>query len=195
MEWVVPDEQLSHASEALIECGFPRIYSYNKQLEYGFWDSQSIPHDLDRKGLIRVNLLTMSLVGITLDETIDVPATFTDELWVLSPKPQRYIVSLIRHLLDIPIGDPSRRRVEMDIGCFYCAYFIQRGCAQKDHVGKEMTDEEYFARVEDGVRMLRAWDWGPGESRYLELAEKILRNAWCILEMTDQPKASPEPHA
>lgn len=192
MEWAVPDEQLSRASEVLQDCGYPRVYG-NERPEFGYWDQKCLSHDLGTMEWMCVHLLTLTLVDITLGETIEVPSTFTDELRIRSPKPQRYLMSLLRHLLNLPVGDASRMRIEKDLGCFYSSYLMHSPPAHRRYLEARETDEEYQARVEDGVRMLKSWDWTPSEEVYLEYAERSVRDARLISEMTEVIESSPEP--
>lgn len=64
---------------------------------------------------MRVHLLSLSLVGFTLEETIEVPSIFNSRRKILTPLPLRYMLSLINHFKKLPIGDSSRIRVEKDL--------------------------------------------------------------------------------
>ncbi|KAJ5514600.1 hypothetical protein N7463_004152 [Penicillium fimorum] len=86
-------------------------------------------HDLDGQGWMRIHLIPLSLVGFTLEDTVEVPSTFTHECHLLAPKPPHYMSSWIRHLLQPPIGHSSRVRVEKDLMGFIYVYILKDGPA------------------------------------------------------------------
>ncbi|CAP94822.1 hypothetical protein E8E15_005248 [Penicillium rubens] len=193
VEWVVPDEQLLFASQVLLENDYPRLLPPKQKFRgysaySGSWETQSLMHDLDGQGWMRVHLLPLSLVGFTLEETVEVPSTFDHELHLLTPKPAHYMSSLIRHLLQISIGDSSRVRVLKDIGGFISAYILKDGPANTTvctYLNDPESDEDYQKRVEEGVRFMKTWDWGNIEERYLAIAERAVRDCRYIDTLTD----------
>ncbi|KGO77239.1 hypothetical protein PITC_093110 [Penicillium italicum] len=196
VEWVVPDEQLSLASQVLLEKNYPRLrIPEQKWPGYsaysGSWETQSMMHDLDGQGWMRAHLLPLSLVGFTLEETVEVPSTFAHELHLLTPKPSHYMSSLIRHLLQLSVGDSSRARVEKDLGGFISAYILKDGPANTTiwtYLNDPESDEDYQKRVEEGVRFMKTWDWGNIEERYLAIAECAVRDCRYIDTLTDVHK-------
>ncbi|KGO58599.1 hypothetical protein PEX2_065830 [Penicillium expansum] len=104
VEWAVPDEQLSLASQILVEHDFP-LLSTGTRRWLGHWDTGCLRHGLDRAGWMRVHLLPLSLVGLTLEDTTKVPSMFASEINIFTPKPPRYMISLIHHLQKFQIGD------------------------------------------------------------------------------------------
>ncbi|KOS45371.1 hypothetical protein ACN38_g3700 [Penicillium nordicum] len=193
VEWVVPDEQLLFASQVLLENNYARLLiPVQKWPGYsaypGPWETQSLMHDLDGQGWTRAHLLPLSLVGFTLEETVEVPSTFAHELNLLTPKPSHYISSLIRHLLQLSIGDSNRARVEKNLGGFISAYVLKDGPGNTiicTYLKDPESDENYQKRVEEGVRFMKTWDWGKIEKRYLAIAERAVRNCRYIDTLTD----------
>ncbi|KAJ6153096.1 hypothetical protein N7497_007415 [Penicillium chrysogenum] len=176
VEWVVPDEQLLFASQVLLENDYPRLLPPKQKWRgysaySGSWETQSLMHDLDGQGWMRVHLLPLSLVGFTLEETVEVPSTFDHELHLLTPKPAHYMSSLIRHLLQISIGDSSRDGPANTTIC--------------TSLNDPESDEDYQKRVEEGVRFMKTWDWGNIEERYLAIAERAVRDCRYIDTLTD----------
>ncbi|KAJ5406687.1 hypothetical protein N7465_007971 [Penicillium sp. CMV-2018d] len=193
VEWVVPDEQLLFASQVLLENNYPRLLIPDQKWPgysaySGPWETRSLMHDLDGQGWMRAHLLPLSLVGFTLDETVEVPSTFALELRLLTPKPSHYMSSLIRHLLQLPIGDSGRARVEKDLGGFISAYILKDGPANTTictYLNDPESDEDYQERVEEGVRFMKTWDWGKIEKRYRAIAERAVRDCRYIDTLTD----------
>ncbi|KAJ6187218.1 hypothetical protein N7519_002126 [Penicillium mononematosum] len=193
VEWIVPDKQLLLASQVLLEHNWPRLLyherdwtGYPKVDEY--WESRYLMHDLDGQGWMRVHLMPMSLVGFTLEETVEVPSTFAHELHLRTPKPPHYMSSLIRHLLQLPIEHDSRLRVEKDLMAFISAYILKDGPANTTmwtHLDDQESDEDYQKRVEEGVRFMKTWDWSKIEERYLAIAECAVRDCRYIHTLTD----------
>ncbi|OQE08391.1 hypothetical protein PENVUL_c010G04697 [Penicillium vulpinum] len=193
VEWVVPDEQLALASQVLLEKNYPRLHIPEQKWPgysaySGSWERQSLMHDLDGQGWMRVHLLPLSLVGFTLEETFEVPSTFAHELHILTPKPSHYMSSLIRHLLQLSIGDSNRTGVEKDLGGFISAYILKDGPANtllSTYLNDPESDEDYQKRVEKGIRFMKTWDWGKVEERYLAMAESAVRDSHYIDRLTD----------
>ncbi|KAJ5946171.1 hypothetical protein N7454_003010 [Penicillium verhagenii] len=186
VEWAVPDEQLSVASQILIDHGFPLLEHGWNQLVLGMWGTGCLPHDLDGAGHKKVHLLPLSLVGLTLEETIEVPSTFDPELTLRSPKPPRYFLSLFRHLLQLPLADCSRTRVQQDICTFILGSVIHSLPADTPRwIVDAESEEDYQKRVEQGVLEMKSWDWGEVEPRYLEMAERAVRDCHYTKTLTN----------
>ncbi|KAJ5614722.1 hypothetical protein N7528_008376 [Penicillium herquei] len=186
VEWAVPDDQLSLASQILIDNGFPLMKYHEGEERDLFWKSPCLAHDLDGAGWSRVHLLPLSLVDLTLDETTEVPSTFAYDMSLLSPKPPRYFLSLIRHLLKLPIGNSGRWRLEKDIYSFISAYILHDPPAHTPRwVLAQQTEESYQEQVEKGVQEMKEWDWGDIEERYLKIAELVVRNCQYVSTLTD----------
>ncbi|KAJ5208416.1 hypothetical protein N7449_002795 [Penicillium cf. viridicatum] len=193
VEWAVPDEQLLFASQVLLENNYPRLLIPEQKWPgysgySGCWETRSLMHDLDGQGWMRAHLLPLSLVGFTLDETVEVPSIFAHELHLLTPKPSHYMSSLIRHILQLSIGDSSRSRAEKDLGGFISVYILKDGPANTTictYLNNPESDEDYQKRVEEGVRFMKTWDWGKIEKRYLAIAERAVRDCRCIDTLTD----------
>ncbi|KAJ5385052.1 hypothetical protein N7517_002963 [Penicillium concentricum] len=193
VEWVVPDKQLLLASQHLLENNWPRLLYYEKDWKGcprmpEYQEAQYLMHDLDGQGWMRVHLIPLSLVGFTLEDTVEVPSTFAHECHLLTPKPPHYMSSLIRHLLQLPIGHSSRVRVEKDLMGFISAYILKDGPADTTlwtHLNHPESDEDYQKRVEEGVQFMKTWDWGNIEERYLTIAECAVRDCRYIDTLTD----------
>ncbi|CAG8898103.1 unnamed protein product [Penicillium egyptiacum] len=192
VKWVVPDEQMLFASQMLLEHNWPRLL-YHERDWIGdpkideYWESQYLMHALDDQGRMRVHLIPMSLAGFTLEETVEVPSIFAHELHLRTPKPPHYMLSLIRHLLKLPIDHDSRIRVEKDLMRFISAYIL-RGPANTalwTHLDEQEIDKDYQKRVEEGVRFMKTWDWSKIEERYLAIAERAVRDCQYIDTLTD----------
>ncbi|KAJ5232315.1 hypothetical protein N7468_005271 [Penicillium chermesinum] len=86
VEWLIPDESLIFASQILLEHDFPHILF---PTEHGLWDrvQGALTHAVEGTELTRIQLVPLSLSGLKLSETIEVPSTFAPELRILSPKP------------------------------------------------------------------------------------------------------------
>ncbi|KAK4863482.1 hypothetical protein LT330_002260 [Penicillium expansum] len=201
VEWVVPDKQLLFASQMLLENNWPRLLYYErdwngKPRAPEYWEAQYLIHALDDEGWMRVHLIPLSLVGFTLEDTVEVPSTFADELHLLTPKPPHYMSSLIRHLLQLPIDHDSRVRVEKDLMGFISAYILKDGPANTTmwtYLNGQESDEDYQKRVEEGVRFMKTWDWGKIEERYLAIAECAVRDCHYIHTLTAAHKEQHTP--
>lgn len=153
-------------------------------------------HDLDGAAIERVNLLPLSLIGLTLDETYEVPSTFDRDLYLLTPKPFPYFLSLFRLLLRLPIGDVSRNRVKQDVYIFIAYHLMHALPAHTPTwVIDAESDESYQQRVEEGVREMKTWNWDVVEERMLDIAERAIRDTDYINHLTDvvAPPPSNEP--
>ncbi|GLI75564.1 hypothetical protein PoHVEF18_003821 [Penicillium ochrochloron] len=179
VEWAVPDEQLQRASQVLLEHDFP-ILQDGVRSEFGYWDTGSLRHDLDGDGWMRVHLLPLSLVGFTLEETVEVFSTFVPKLRILTPLLPRYMLSLIRYLKKLRIGDSSRIRVEKDLLGFI-GYHILRG----PPTNPQQSEESRQKRLQDGVQFMLTWDWGNIEQDDLATAESLVLNCRQVSTITD----------
>ncbi|KAJ5116609.1 hypothetical protein N7456_000957 [Penicillium angulare] len=189
-EWAVPDEQLQAASQAITDAGFPRIPADTQGERLGLWGFKSLPHDLDGAAWRRVHLLPLSVVGFTLEETIVVPSKFAPTLLLRTPRPSRYLLSLFRNLLQLPIDDISRHRLRKDIVCFMSHYilFAPPADTPRDIIAEmeaKESDEEYKLRIDEAVREVREWEWGDVEERELDMVERALRDFHYIGTLTD----------
>ncbi|CAI7636166.1 unnamed protein product [Penicillium viridicatum] len=203
VEWAVPDEQLSLASQILVENHFPRLFT-GTQAWFGYWETGCLRHDLDGAGWMCAHLLPLSLVGFTLEDTSEVHSMFAPEIKILTPKPPRYMLSLIHHLRKLRIGDASRLRVEKDLLTFISSYILHGPPA---HINPELlhrlveqqSNEELLAKLEEGVKFIKKWDWGNVEETDLILAERVVRDCRYVGKLTDvardptSPCTTPEP--
>lgn len=197
MKWAVPDEQLSLASQILVEHNFSRL-STRTRWWFGYWDTRCLRHGLGRAGWMRVHLLPLSLVGFTLEDTTEVPSMFAPDINIRTPKPPQYMLSLIRHLRKLRIGDPSRIRVEKDLLSFISSYILH---GPPGHIHSELlhrlseqqSKEGLLKELDEGVRFMKGWDWGNVEETDLALAERVVRDCHYVGKLTDvtQDPASP----
>ncbi|KAJ5594615.1 uncharacterized protein N7459_000823 [Penicillium hispanicum] len=188
VEWVVPDEELLFASQILLEHDFPRLCGQEPDW-LSYWDKKCRRHDLDGHGWMCIHLLPLSLVGLNLKETIEVPSLFAQDLRILTPKPPQYMLSLIRCLLRLPPGDKSRLRVEKDLRGFISAYIMDDSLVNEAQSVNE-ENEEHQERVQNGVQFMKTWDWGNIEGRYKGIAERAVQDYQYIGMMTDQPSTT-----
>lgn len=97
------------------------------------------------------------------------------------------MVSLIRHLLNHPVGDSFRLRVEDDLVSFISFYILRdkplntKECGYND----DESEEDFQKRVEDAVREMKTWDWGTGGSNYLCIAESVVRDCRSIEQLSN----------
>ncbi|KAJ5377554.1 uncharacterized protein N7496_004963 [Penicillium cataractarum] len=179
VEWAVPDDQLQHASQTLLEHNFPLLH-HGVRPEFGYWDTGCRRHGLDSIGWMRVHLLPLSLVGLTLDETIDVSSMFAPKLRILTPLPTRYMLSLIRHLKKLPLRDSSRLRVEKDLLGFI-GYYIVRDPPPE----LQQSDEPLQKKLQRGVELMRTFDWGNVDQDELATAERLVLDCRRVSKLTD----------
>ena len=134
----------------------------------------------------RVDLFPLSLVGLTLEETKKVPSTFDPDLYLLTPKPLQYLLSLLRLLLRLPIGNLGRNRVKHDVYIFFAYHLMHALPAHTPSwVVDAESDESYQERVEAGVRELKTWNWDGVDERMLDIAERAIRETDYINNLTD----------
>ncbi|KAJ5834547.1 hypothetical protein N7447_000573 [Penicillium robsamsonii] len=133
-------------------------------------------------------LESLNTLAFPLEDTVEVPATFAHECHLLTPKLPHYMSSLIRHLLQLPIGHSSRVRVEKDLMGFISAYILKDGPADTTiwtHLNDQESDEDYQKGVREWVQFIKTWDWGDIEGRYLTLAKFAVRDCRYIDTLTD----------
>ncbi|KAJ5143137.1 uncharacterized protein N7515_001924 [Penicillium bovifimosum] len=188
VEWAVPDELLSLASEILSDLGFPRVPPLSTGHEaayYGEWERAGIIHRLGGRSAY---LYPLSFIGLDLQDTHEVTSTFDGTLKILTPKPSRYMVSLLRHLLSHPSDDSFRRRVKVDLLSFISFYILcEEPLNTKDADGDwvdEESEEDYQNRVGEALKEMETWDWGAGGEDYLRISESVLRNCRVIDQLT-----------
>ncbi|OQE47494.1 hypothetical protein PENCOP_c001G05901 [Penicillium coprophilum] len=163
-EWVVRDEQLLLASQLLLENNWPRLLFHEKDWNGcprapEYWEAQYLMHDLDGQGWMRVHLIPLSLVGFTLEDTVE-----------------------------LPIGHNSRVRIEKDLMGFISAYILKDGPADTTtwtHLNNLESDEDYQKRIEEGIQFMKTWDWGNIEERHLAIAERAVQDCRYIDTLTD----------
>ncbi|KAJ5116607.1 hypothetical protein N7456_000955 [Penicillium angulare] len=161
----------------------------------GCWGTECLPHALDDSAWRVVHLLPLTLVGLTLEETLEVSSTFAPKLRLRTPRPTRYLLSLLRNIRKFPIGDYGRRRLQGDITNFMCFYILHCPPAHTpgeilDEMAERETDEEYERRIDEAVKDLRGLDWGDVEEKDLDMVERALRDAQYIETLTDVPDSN-----
>lgn len=63
-----------------------------------YWETRCSIHGLDGLGNSLAYILPLSLVGFILEDTVQVPSTFDEDIQLLSAKPPYYMLSLIKVL-------------------------------------------------------------------------------------------------
>lgn len=182
----MPDALLSLASQTLSDRGIPCIPpSAEATAIYGQWERAGFVHSLDPVRSHRIFLYPLSLLDLTLQDTVEVTSTFDHTLRVLTPKPRMYMISLIRHLLNHPIGDSSRYHVESDLVGFISSYIFHDPPlnTKNDEVDDE-SEEDFQKRVEEAVRNIKTRDWGSTEEKYLTIAERVVRDCRSISQLS-----------
>jgi hypothetical protein len=150
-------------------------------------------HKLGRSNL--VHLYPLSFLGLSLQDTVQVTSTFDYTLRILTPKPNMYMVSLIRHLLNHPVGDSSRRQVKDYLLPFISFYILHEKPLNTKEAGCDDTEseEDFQKRVGDAVREMETWDWpdsnpiggAAGRNNYLCIAESVVRNCRSIDQLSN----------
>lgn len=187
VEWAVPDALLSFASQILSDQGIPRVPpSTSISMRFGQWERAGFIHNLDIAGRSKIYLYPLSFVGIALQDTVEVISTFDCTLKVLTPKPQMYMVSLIRHLLDHPIGNSSRIRVQDSLLGFISSYILHDAPlnTKEGEDDNNESEEDYQQRVEEAVQDMRTWNWDMMEEGYLNIAECLIRDCPSIWDVS-----------
>ncbi|KAF3013115.1 hypothetical protein E8E15_001841 [Penicillium rubens] len=147
VEWAVPDELLSLASEILSGQGFPSVPLPTGVAYNGEWYRGCIIHRLGER--CPVYLYPLSFVGLELQDTCEVTSTFDHTLKILTPKPSKYMVSLLRHLLNHPLDESFTLRVKDDLLSFMCFYILrEKPLNTKDgECDDDENEEDYQNRV------------------------------------------------
>ena len=182
----MPDALLSLASQTLSECGIPCVPPAGEVTEtYGQWDRAGFIHSLDPAGSHRIFLYPLSFLNLTLQDTVEVTSTFDHTLRILTPKPRIYMLSLIQHLLNRPIGDSSRYHVHDDLLGFISSYLLHdTPLNTKDGIEDEESEEYFQRRVEEAVQDIQSWDWGSTAEKYLSIAECVVRDCRTISQLS-----------
>lgn len=135
-----------------------------------------------------MNLYPLSLIGLALQDTIEVSSTFDRTVRVLTPKPQPYMVSLIRQLLNRPLEDNFRLRIQDNLLSFISFYILHEKPLNTKYAGWEddlESEEDFQRRLENGVREMKAWGWDAADESYLLIAESVVRNCRSIDELSN----------
>ncbi|KAL9100941.1 MAG: hypothetical protein Q9163_003756, partial [Psora crenata] len=186
IEWAVPDEQLSLASQTLLDHGFPLTSTTELlRLTYGDWETIGPIHNVrgvcfSRHVKMRVRLYPLSYVGLTLEDTTEVLSVFDLTQMVLVPKPPNYLISLIRYLINCPRGHTNTVRVITDLLDFLTYYIFQEEPPMNEDVDNE-SEEDFQKRVAQAVLTVRKWDWDSSQQKYLGIIESIIRDKWSYL--------------
>jgi hypothetical protein len=98
-----------------------------------------------------------------------------------------YMVSLIRHLLNHPVGDSFRIQVEDDLLTFITFYLLREKPLNTKEVGweDEESEEDFQKRVEDAVREMKTWDWDADKNDNLPIAESVVRDCRLLMQLSN----------
>ncbi|EFR01870.1 hypothetical protein MGYG_04868 [Nannizzia gypsea CBS 118893] len=171
IRWAIPDSEVSRVSKILLEHNIPKggiIAHYARS--YGKWETAGEMH---KHGSTRIQLIPLSTLHLSLEDCEEVTSTFSLQQKALIPKPQPYLISLIRILQSLPLGLP-RVPIIADTALFldYCVF-----PRLPDDEDEESESEEHFQqRVEQALSLVRQWDWRPEDAEYFDLSEQIIRN-------------------
>ncbi|GLI77843.1 hypothetical protein PoHVEF18_006139 [Penicillium ochrochloron] len=182
VEWIVPDEYLDIASQTVSEQGFALAA---KPPHEGFpwenWHKMGRFHDLDKESWSQIHLYPLTAVGLALEDTYEVLSTFDPKLRIRTPVPARYMLTMIRELVKVPLQHTNRHRIIGDLAGFIHGYIFHGPPAETQYYGEEdeaMAEAEIRSEIEGAVQFIKTWDWGHVENeRYLEIAERIVRSA------------------
>lgn len=183
----MPDELLSLSSQSLSASGIPCVPpSTGLTGIYGQWEGAGLVHSLDPVRSGQIFLYPLSLIGLTLQDTVEVTSTFDHTLRILTPTPRIYMLTLIRYLLDHPISNSSRYHVHNDLVGFI-SFYILHDTPLNTKDGKledDESEEEFQKRVEEAVHDIKTWDWDSTEERFLVIAERVIRDCRTISELS-----------
>ncbi|WEW61208.1 hypothetical protein PRK78_006698 [Emydomyces testavorans] len=173
LKWAIPDSQLSLASNVLLDHNVPRGgLSRDQARMYSEWETVGALH---RCGSMLVHLVPLSYTRLSLNDCTEVLSGVSLKQKTLVPRFRPYLISLIRTVMDMPWGIGGQRTlVRIDI-----AVFIQYVVFPKllDEEDEESESEDHFQqRVEQALSSVRQWGWKPEEEKYLNIAEKIIRD-------------------
>lgn len=89
-----------------------------------------------------------------------------------------YMLSLIRHLLNHSVGDSFRLRVKDDLLSFISFHILHDKPlnTKENECDDDESEGDFQKRVENAVRQMKTWDWGPGGNDYLCIAESVVRD-------------------
>jgi hypothetical protein len=98
-----------------------------------------------------------------------------------------YMASLIRHLLNHPVGDSFRLHVEDDLLTFISFYLLRDKPLNTKVVGweDEESEADFQKRVEDAVSEMKTWDWDADKSNYLPIAESVVRDCRLLKQLSN----------
>lgn len=97
-----------------------------------------------------------------------------------------YMISLIRYLLNHPLGDSSRFRVESELVSFISSYILRETRLNTKSEEEEESEEDFQKRVDEGVRNMRTWEWGDDNQKlFLNIAECVVRDCRSIQWLCD----------
>lgn len=105
------------------------------------------------------------------------------------------MLSLVRLLLNYPLGDERRVKVERDLISFITYYIFDSPPAETeiDFEEDDESEEDFQERVEQAVRKVRAWDWEAPEDdeEALAVVESVVRSCKSIgkLSKVSKPRA------
>jgi hypothetical protein len=131
---------------------------------------------------VRIRLFALSFVGLTLQDTEEAKSIFDREQSILIPKPPNYFVSMIQLLRKYPTGLIHRKKVQRELFTFLAYYVLHEPSISACEKGYETdeSEDEYQQKLEEAIVSVRGWDWGPVGTEYLEIIERMLRNAQTI---------------
>ncbi|PWY66397.1 hypothetical protein BO94DRAFT_479632 [Aspergillus sclerotioniger CBS 115572] len=195
-EWAVPDDLLTFASQTLADNGFPEASKPDCNYYLGGWVDLSRFHKDAVYGSM-IYLYPLSVLGLTLEDTFEVPSTFDHKQQLLTPKPPRYMLSMIHHLVNSSVADYSiRHQVISDLAGFMHGYIFHGPPADTQYntaEEEEAAEREFMEMVPSAIQEIRSWDWGDvPDPEYLDIAEKVVRDARELDKITKAVKAAPD---
>lgn len=188
VEWAVPDEMLSRSSQILSDrgffCGHPSTLDTDR---YGPWERGGKIHKLCEG--FKLYLYPLSFVGISLQDTVEVISTFDHKRKILTPTPRMYMESLIGYLLDHPVGDRIRCRVQAFLLSFISFYILREEPLNTKDIEwdpkEEESEEDFQKRAGDAVMEMKTWDWNASGKNYFSIAESVVRNCQYIAKLSN----------
>lgn len=99
----------------------------------------------------------------------------------LIPKKRPYLISLIRRLVELPPGI-GRNPIKIDLLISLDKVILPQLPEGED---EEHESEEHFQeRMKQTLSRVRAWDWEPGEMKYLHVTESFVRDCRLVGKIT-----------
>ncbi|KAJ5956549.1 hypothetical protein N7501_010828 [Penicillium viridicatum] len=148
VEWAVPDELLSLSSQTLSDNGIPCVPpSEGLTGIYGQWERAGFVHSLDPVRSHRIFFYPLSLIDLTLQDTVEVTSTFDHTLRILTPKPRIYMQQVWYHVHNDLLG--------------FISFYILHDTPLNTKDGKledDESEEDFQKRVEEAVQDRRSWD-------------------------------------